>query len=327
MPDSVVRLALRETLTRLFPTGAFERNAVAALLIALHSNSKEMVGDNLRKMVLQSLEWLYKETGTMSKMIPKADVLKSMARNPYTLCRDVFQFVALPLARWASADNNTLKKLRTVPNTYDLYNEHRRDIENFLDGHTTRMPKLGAGAKPSPQLLAAAMDCAKRLRALCQLREVWSTGIAARMRARDIGDSIEVHHVVQTMVTYALYNCLWPLVDAVHNSKDVVVRNSRTPVMDFLGVCITAWTDWERRVNLSAVEGILLRYAETEKDMLLREYESNDETNKQVLNVQKKYGLGRYAAGDVKRMDRAVYQRDRDLQRRIEEQLVGVPAR
>jgi len=70
-----------------------------------------------------------------------------------------------------------------------------------------------------------------------------------------------------------------------------------------------------------------LRHSEAEKDLLLREYESRDEDDKRLLGVQKHLHIGRYEAGDVRRMDRDVYKRDRDLAAKLDEKIKTAVAR
>ena len=221
----------------------------------------------------------------------------------------MLQFIELPVARWAHSTDAELKTLKRIPNRYGLHVDHRRDVEGFLVAQQTRMP---TAIQKTAAVVSAASETAKRLRALYRMRELWSSRIERRLTEKGIGGEMDISNIVFNMFLHTVINALSPWFAAATAAK-----TAGKPMIDFINGAISNWYTWGQKVQLSAVSDVLLRHAEAEKDMLLREYESRDEDDKRILGIQKKLHIGRYEAGDVKRMDVAVYERDAGLAARL----------
>jgi hypothetical protein len=244
-------------------------------------------------------------------MLKRGDILKGLCRNPHAACRDLLQHVALPLARWARADDRLLKTLRNVRADYGLYMDHKRDVEGFLVAQQGRLPKINK----TDALVATAVNVAHRIHALYRMRDLWTSRIERQFAERGIATGMDVSAIVFNMFFHTVLAALSP------------ITRSAGPLLDFLNGAIDTWQLWGQRIQLSTVGDVLLRHAEAEKDMLLREYESRDEDDKRILGVQKRLQIGRFEAGDVKRMDLTVYKRDAALAGRLQKDVERAVAR
>lgn len=308
MPSELKTIASH--ITALFPGKNLASNPVFAIFALTFGPTKGTHAENVARFAASIKALDYKFPPELENI----DTLKFLCKNPYSACRDLLQFFELPLARWAFDNKDLIKSLHYIPSSYNLFTDHKRDVEHFLEQNLRHIPTTFTR---SPAVVSAIIDTTKRIRALVSLRDAWSVRTYNELNERGIAEDMDIQNIVYNMFMYSVNFALAPLFDVARG----LPKGGGRAIIDFVDLTIDTWAAWNKKYLLSSVSDVLLQYAETEKDELLREYESRDEDDKRILGIQKRLHIGRYEVGDVKRMDAIVYRRDASLASRLEKRI------